>query len=150
MTPQVTTTSCYVRIDDAQQRKEVREKLYSIGYLLGQHSIDALDNIIITYPKSSTFCIGNDGMYDDIDLKVCIDCGTNIPLFLDLAGMRSDTDKNQLFVNESLEKMFRCKDKKFTSFYVDWEEGLTNIRDDFRRATAQEIINHHKQKGETK
>lgn len=137
MTPQF-TTPCYIKIDDAQQRKEVCDKLYAIGYLLGQHSIDALDDTIITYPESSTFCTGSYGYYDEIDFKGYIKCDS-IPCFLDLAGMRGDTSLNQWFVYR----------KKIYN-YSDCDSRVKQkINSGFGRyATAEEIINYHKQKGE--
>lgn len=140
MTPRF-TTPCYVRIEDKNKRKEVCDKIKPVGYKIKVDYTDDINPIVV----ASKLGI----LYDASSFKGVpdfIDCGTNIPLFLELAGMRKDTDKGQLFINESLGKMFRCKDRKFPSFYVDWEDGLTNIRDDFKRATAQEIINHHKQK----
>lgn len=129
MNPQ-STTPCYVRIDDNGKFKEVCNKLYQSGYSVGQMYIDALDNTIITYPEiSNTFCTGSDGQFDEIDTKGRIDCGTNIPLFLDLAGMWSDTYKNQLCIDERDGSMNLSEDDDI---------GLSALV--YRRATATEII----------
>lgn len=146
MTPQF-TTSCYIKIDDAQQRKEVCEKLERMGYsyLECTHKCrPTLRKILFTNGDKLFRVPISDAKF------ICkgIDCGTNIPLFLDLAGMRSDTDLNQIFVqvnigNDGVEnaivRYFRCdRDKSYNSLLV----GVN------RRATATEIINHYKQKGE--
>lgn len=132
MTPQF-TTSCYVRIDDRDKRKEVCEKLTEIGYK--DTSIENLEWVL-------TKCESTDVDYLVEYMKISIDCGTNIALFLDLAAMRSDTDKGQWFLRIDTKEMGKCNTKDFSK---------SKLRQGFwRKATAQEIIEWHKQKGETK
>lgn len=150
------TTPCYVRIDDKAKQKEVCEKLGQMEYRVFRAINNPSGYTIFTdlffadgsYTNEPCYAIWKNHMVVKVLRNTHIDCGENEALFIDLAGMRSDTDKRQLFINESLEVMFRCKDRKFASFYVEWEDGLTNIRSYFRRATATDIINYHKQKGE--
>lgn len=131
MTPQF-TTPCYVRIDDRDKRKEVCEKLTEIGYK--DTSIENLEWVL-------TKCESTDVDYLVEYMKISIDCGTNIPLFLDLAAMRSDTDKGQLFTKNG-SALRRCNHDNMLddeTFSAHW-----------RKATATEIIEWHNQKGETK
>ena len=76
--------------------------------------------------------------------KNSIDCGTNEELFLALAALRDDTDKNQWFICiKDLETAFEsfyygdfilCKIDKFPKSDGDY----------FRKATVEEIIEHFK------
>lgn len=148
------TTPCYIRIDDAQQRKEICEKLIKSGYVAINMAESIDSNYLFAFDGwiSRLYGRGLRGEQGKRELEYAsfIDCGTNIPLFLDLAAMRSDTDKGQLFIcHKALSEcqymvgeMSRCHDDE-QSLFINPGQYL-------RRATAQEIINHHKQKGETK
>lgn len=148
MTPQF-TTPCYVRIDDAQQRKEVCEQLELIGYIKFR-AINRSDGTIVftdsvfedwTPMDEPTYAVWPDRLIRQIG-DHHIDCGTNIPLFLDLAGMRSDTDKGQWFLRIDTREMAKCNTKHLST---------SKLRQGFwRTATATEIIAYHTQKGETK
>lgn len=136
MTPQF-TTSCYVRITDKDKRKEVCDKIEPVGYKIKVDYTEDINPIVV----ASKLGI----LYDASSFKGVpdfIDCGTNIPLFLDLVGMRSDTDKGQWFLRIDTKEMGKCNTKDFSK---------SKLRQGFwRKATAQEIIEWHKQKGETK
>lgn len=143
MTPKF-TTACYVRIEDADKRKEVCEQLERIRYKNTWHS--PLKNQIIVANTSGTYV---DVL--SVDNTDMINCGINIDLFLALAVMREDTDKDQIFTNSKGEFTVCRKHDIFEQQSFDFEELkllsymiLTKIR----RATATEIINYHKQKGE--
>ena len=41
-------------------------------------------------------------------------------------------------------KWHLCDEKKFKHYYVEWEDGETDIRSEFRKATVEEIIKHFK------
>lgn len=132
MTPQF-TTPCSVLITDKDKREEACDKLKCLGYEWNGYVPDILQCIYVSNGKVS---IGSVGVSK---LTSSIDCGTNIPLFLDLAGMREDTDEGQLFrfcVNPYNIKRCRYNGEMNPDFWS--------------KMTPQEIINHHKQKGETK
>lgn len=158
MKPQF-TTPCYVRIDDAQQRKEVCEKLGKYGYDVFKAINHPVEDMIFTnlffadgsYTNEPAYAIWKNSMVVSELRSTHIDCGTNEALFLELAAMRSDTYANQLMMCES-----RYTDPKLDYSIV--EPGTIIRFGDFdeyakafyHRATAQEIIQWHKQKGETK
>lgn len=146
MKPQF-TTPCYIRIDDARKRREVGIKLKKVGYKVCCN-ITARDSkypTIVANPRG-----GNGEAYAECvdDLSICkefldfIDCGTNIALFLDLAGMRSDTDKGQWFLRIDTKEMGKCNTKDFSKSKL--RQG------GWRKATAIEIISWYNKKGETK
>lgn len=82
------TTPCYVRIDDAQQRKEVCEKLEQMGY--DKHYVNDFGVNGILCDLNSVYALKLD-VSNFCNLDNCFDCGTNIALSLDLACMRSET-----------------------------------------------------------
>ena len=144
MTPQFTAPA-YVRVEDAEKLISVCNTLRKIGYTLGQHNTDSLDDFIITYPQiSSTYCTGSHGYYDDLDKKGAIDCKTDINLFLELAQMRSDTDKGQWFKCISkhitprmnlyrIGDMIKCESEK---------ARISKVKPSWKRATPQEVYEH--------
>lgn len=77
---------------------------------------------------------------EGINVPGYIDCGTNEALFLDLAGMRSDTDKGQWFYDTI------AKEMNYNNGAIDFDVsvGWNGVR----RATATKIIEWHKKKGE--
>jgi hypothetical protein len=78
----------------------------------------------------------------------CIDCGTNEELFLALATLRDDTDKNQWFIYNSMD----CIIEKLRT--IDWFICNENSIEDCacydssylncHKATVEEIIEHFK------
>lgn len=120
-------TPAFVRIEDAEKRKELIEWAKSVGYvplliygLNGDYFVSA-DNGRIRY--SNTHCVGHD-------------CGTNIDLFKALAAMNDENDLEQWFVREKAEKIcawFKCINTFIGSHIDGW-----------RKATANEIIEHFK------
>lgn len=168
MTPQF-TTPCYVRVDDAQQRKEVCEKLTKSGYVAINMAESIDSNYLFAFDGwiSRLYGIGLRGEQGkkELDLAGFIDCGTNTDLFLALVGMREDTIVNQWHIAQT-HIMFKklkgevvtASKKRYISIgemfmplkqnvHFTWLGGDSN--DLFRKATAQEIIEHFNKKGET-
>lgn len=90
------TQSCFIR----KNTPELRKKLDELGYKFSGADHIELD-CIVTFPHHGTFSVFaayHFNIYDDsfkIVWKEYIDCGTNEELFLALAALRDDTDKNQ-------------------------------------------------------
>lgn len=137
MAPQF-TASAYVIIEDVEKLISVCNTLRKIGYTLGQHNTDSLDDFIITYPQiNSTYCTGSYGYYDDLDKKGAIDCKTDINLFLEIAQMRSDTDECQWFTDGI--RMYKCEYFDMASVYCYGDSPFTYNP---RRATPNEVYEH--------
>ena len=75
----------------------------------------------------------------------CLDCGTNVSLFLALAALRAGNDKAQWFKENNYDLRVRCASLKF-QFYKweningSWVE--VSLVDNFHKATVQELIEH--------
>lgn len=86
---------------------------------------------------SNLVCEGQTWHCTDSDNKPwCIDCGTNEEMFLALAALRDDTDKNQWFVDDITGVWERCE-SELPSKYMQMHG---------HKATAEEIVEHFKNK----
>lgn len=82
----------------------------------------------------------------------CIDCGTNVSLFLALAALRDGNEKAQWFKENNSDLWVRCASLKFEFF--EWRNinGVyeeVNLTDHFHKATVEELIEHfnHEHRG---
>lgn len=121
------TTHCFIR----KNTPELRKKLEELGY--ENRHLSKITNVE-EYPLLQTH---QDGFYDGIignesGLEFYIDCGTNEELFLSLAALRDDTDRNQWFVDDNT-GIWERSDDDFPSRYMQMEG---------HKATVEEIIEH--------
>lgn len=147
------TTPCFIRKNTPELRRELEELGYEMlnfgnttldGYNYdgnGSHkSIEEGRAIITSYENLY-------GVIYDIDTvtkKGRIDCGTNEELFLAIAALRDDTDKNQWLTDGN--KWILCPAIKFSSYWV-YNDIDVNI-DTVHKATVNELIEHFKTKEE--
>lgn len=136
------TTPCFIRKNTPELRKKLEELGYKecIGeegpFLFTSHNI---------FDCMYTECGLNDLAYNGL-----IDCGTNENLFLAIAALRDDTDKDQWFVMD-------------VEIYVDIPKGIWFKSTDYNggkhvgtqiepiychKATVKELIEHFKVKEE--
>lgn len=135
------TTPCFIR----KNTPELRKKLEELGYK--NRNLYFYDCIGVVYDGFD--CISQ-WMFGSIwDFADCIDCGVNEDLFLAIAALRDDTDKNQLFTN----------DKGDWGIYRDGSNGgllgmdFYGMPNDFNlshyhKATVNELIEYFKTKEE--
>lgn len=131
------TTPCFIR----KNTLELRKKLEELGY---NHPIDVIEDerfCIATSPVNCNYHIIIKGAFDDTNPHYTwncagrIDCGTNEELFLGIAALRDDTDKNQWFTDG--DKWIQCPEIKFSTYwaYNDIEVDIDNIH----KATVKEL-----------
>lgn len=78
------TTHCFVRVEDAEKRKDVIEWCMHIGYeYIYPPQEERLGDKVIC----DTYCVGVAHDAQTFTALNCIDCGTNIELFRALAAM---------------------------------------------------------------
>lgn len=129
------TQPCFIR----KNTPELRKKLEGLGYLPPSKVWYDEDFAICTIYRDSTSGYFN-ARIDDVFEKIIapsysyIDCGTNEELFLALAALRDDSDKNQWFTDGKL-----------------WEKSNTDLPSHYmqlegHKATVDEIIEHFKDK----
>lgn len=138
------TTPCFIR----KNTLELRKKLEELGY---NHPIDVIEDerfCIATSPVNCNYHIIIKGAFDDTNPHYTwncagrIDCGTNEELFLGIAALRDDTDKNQWFTDG--DKWIQCPEIKFSTYwaYNDIEVDANTIH----KATVNELIELFSQK----
>ena len=119
------TTSCFVRVENPEKRKELIEWLEGIGYT---HFPFIHDSCLIATDSDGRIWLtdaNRDGAYD---------CQTNTDLFKALAAMNDENYREQWFVEDG--KMFKCTSDKINNYSYHW---LTT-----RKATAEEIVEYFK------
>ena len=147
------TTPCFIR----KNTQELRRGLEELGYEIlnsGNTTLDAHNydgngsHKSIEEGRAIITSYGNlYGVIYDIDTvtkKGRIDCGTNEDLFLAIAALRDDTDKNQWFTDG--DKWILCPEIKFSTYWV-YNDVDVNL-DVIHKATVNELIEHFKIKEE--
>ena len=140
------TTPCFIR----KNTPELREKLEKLGYRAAQNGhgewFIPMDELpyLETFPRSKSY-MGRTGYW----CTSVIDCGTNEELFLALAALRDDTDKDQLFTNGEDWCIWR-EEEAFNSVSVSVVEhySIPSNPDlaSYHKATAKEIIDFFKER----
>ena len=147
------TTPCFIRKNTPELRKKLEELGYNIlnsgNTTLDAHNYDGNgSHKSIEEGRAIITSYGNlYGVIYDIDTvtkKGRIDCGTNEELFLAIAALRDDTDKNQWFTDG--DKWILCPEIKFSTYWV-YNDIDVNI-DTVHKATVNELIEHFKIKEE--
>lgn len=131
-------TPCFVRVEDAKERKELIGWLSFIGY-----TITRLDKLTLKFnPIIAT--MDND-VYDCrvfglefSRVNNMTDCGSNIELFKALAAMNDENDYYQWFVT-TLKPEHMVLNNSMDNNRL-FAEPL------FRKATAEEIVEHFKKR----
>lgn len=132
------TTTCFVRIEDAEKRKELAVWLSSIGRYVSPAVTSSdyhKDWVIVTEPYDPDLD-GYVGIWAKAPKSPAfIDCGEDIELFKALAAMNDENDNEQYFVTELA-----------GSSYCVHKNRNTNIAYSLtcRKATVAEIIEHFK------
>lgn len=146
---------CFIR----KNTKELRDKLEDFGLKLinsnnitvdchnydgnGNHrSIDE-GRAIITY-YSNHYVIIYD--IDKAANKNRIDCNYNEDLFLAIAALRDDTDKNQYFKHNSKSHFYKCDMNSFKDYFDDCNKELDDHIEDYHKATVEELIDFFNKK----
>ena len=129
------TQKCFIR----KNTPELVNKLEEMGY-----NVVSFGVINIFNEKPYLLSDTNGGIYGMYDIeKGCIDCGTNDELFLAIAALRDDTDKNQWFIHKNVEFVF-CDQSELKHVIDNTDEYMDYCVADFHKATVEELIEHFK------
>jgi hypothetical protein len=135
------TTPCFIR----KNTPELRKKLEILGYKLnnGKWMGKCLATFRIKETKEWRYVATPEwDLQNNPDIDISIDCGTNESLFLAIAALRDDIDKNQWFTDG--DKWIQCPEIKFSTYwaYNDIEVDANTIH----KATVNELIELFSQK----
>lgn len=131
------TNSCFIKKDT----QNLRDKLKEIGII--PHPCIVHKSIPYLFVNRGFYSRNEIGYQEEVERS--IDCGTNEELFLAIAALRDDTDKNQWFVHKSKSHWWFCTD--FDSFKEDYESSNEDSElkfEDWDKATVEELIEHFK------
>lgn len=152
------TTPCFVRVEDAEKRKELTEWLKAIGYHVcscclfdGWNTLrcGTINRIQTDYEVHGTPNSDEDTWCDIEWFKAenamkerpDIDCGENIELFKALAAMNDENDREQWFT-DTADDFCLCSSDRWSD---EWQkENFEKYYCYWRKATAEEIIGHFK------
>lgn len=131
------TTPCFVRVEDAAERKKLIEWCNDVIGRSGEK--DCTYGDVVLCIKDTTYCCS----YEEAEFvadDTTIDCGTNVDLFRALAAMNDENDREQWFVvDDGFEEEMVCSKSE-----VDYDYILSCY--DHRKATTEEIISYFKNK----
>lgn len=124
------TTPCFVRVEDAKERKELIGWLQDIGYIV--HVNGKIRNSIVTDSSIGHAYVGNWSSYGKRH-----NCGSNIELFKALAAMNDENDYHQYF---------RHKHNEYRWLFCNGIRlfDVIALEENWRKATAEEIVEHFK------
>lgn len=135
------TTPCFVRVEDAEKRKELAVWLSSIGRYVSPAVTSSdyhKDWVIVTEPYDPDLD-GYVGIWAKTPKSPAfIDCGENIELFKALAAMNDENYNEQYFVTELAGSSYCVHKNRNTNLAY----SLT-----CRKATVAEIIEYFKKSG---
>ena len=156
------TTPCFVRVEDAEKRKELTEWLKGIGYYvcscclfdgcntLHCRGIDRLKSAyevhgICDYDEETRYSIDQFKAENVAKGYPAIDCGENIELFKALAAMNDENDREQWFIAEEAKAWVNqglyAPIGSFEKCLLEHRVGIPA-----RKATVEEIIEHFKKR----
>lgn len=127
------TNSCFIKKDT----QELRDKLKEIGIM--PHPCIIHKNIPYLFVNRGFYSRNEIGYKEEIDES--IDCGTNEKLFLAIAALQNDTDKNQWMTDGSDDFWFVCGDENSNSTVQYYKEKYNK---NIHKATINELIDHFK------
>lgn len=130
------TTPCFVRVEDAAERKKLIEWCNKIGRS-GEKDYKYGDVVLCI--KDTTYCCS----YEEAEFvadDTTIDAGTNVELFRALAAMNDENDRKQWFTDG--------KDWGIAEWDMDENDPMLNVTigPEYRKATAEEIVEYFKKR----
>ncbi len=145
------TTPCFVRVEDAAERKKLIELLKRIGWRFrGIASPEKKYVVADAHHQTVTTWVLDEWGAERFENIGYIFCGTNVELFKALAAMNDENDREQWFVvKKNISDCYDIDDiiyQKGDMFFNESGEPL--VEKHFRKATAEEIVEYFKKREE--
>mgnify|MGYP006969199203 CR=1 FL=1 len=125
------TQPCFIR----KNTPELRKKLEELGYYRHSSYVDNGQYLYLNRGFYHTSVVG----YSE-EIERMIDCGKNEDLFLALAALRDDTDKNQWLTDGKIWGKFD------EDSFLHPIQIINYLQSKGHKATVEEIIEHFKDK----
>lgn len=140
--------SCFIRKNNFQ----LRVALHNLGYENARN--DTVGNCIATTTTTQHYNTISQYYVDSNDPRITwkenrIDCGTNEELFIAIASLRNDSDKNQWFICQEeyisthTMELVKVGTWQMNTQYDKLTYGLKHL---WRKASLQELIEHFTKK----
>lgn len=120
----------------------IRE-LDGFGYKCNQSLIQPISHLLVV----GNGCYACSFPYNCADVDKFIDCGTNEKLFLAIAALRDDSDKNQWFVCKEKDIWWLCEFDKFEDEFDIYKDETDLECNDYKKATVEELIEYFRMGG---
>lgn len=140
------TTPCFIKKNTPELRKKLEELGYEPSHRISTYS-DVYQNLAVCnffgnryYGVSDKESSRPGNIEDAIKNRGMINCGTNEELFLALAALRDDTDKNQWLTDGKIWGKF---DEDSFLYPI---QIINYLQSKGHKATVEEIIEHFKSK----
>ncbi|WP_302249804.1 hypothetical protein [uncultured Alistipes sp.] len=131
------TTPCFVRVEDAAERKKLIKWLEGIGYEYVNPPKEECHGYKVVC--ESSYC-GTSHDEQTFATAEYIDAGTNVDLFRSLAAMNDENDRDQWFVvDDGFQEEMVCSKSD-----VDYDYILSSYN--HRKATADDIVKYFKKR----
>lgn len=142
------TTAAFIRRNTPELRKKLEELGYKCSSLRRDRSCLYTTVYFNVYHSIHSEWLDNEYIRKPYD----VDCGTNEELFLAIAALRDDTDKNQWFICD-VNHWDRSDNGEVTVYAEIGEWIFCKSNDDdcardnhYHKATVEELIEHFKEK----
>ena len=136
------TTTCFIRKTTPKLTVELDKLGYRMGFVYSKEQTQ-IDSILCIQGE---FRFPQNSLIDIIkkDIPSVIDCGENEELFLAIAAIRDDTDKEQWFTDG--DKWILCPEIKFSTY---WACNYISVNlDTIHKASVEELMEHFKKREE--
>lgn len=131
------TQPCFIR----KNTPELREELINFGYKHVRSIIKNSEPMIF----ANNLYFANNFPYNAMLIDESIDCGTNEQLFIAIAALRDDMDKNQWFTNG--DDWILCDFLHISEHFYFYKIDKIDLDiDSMHKATVEELIEHFKDK----
>lgn len=131
------TTSCFVRVEDAEKRNNLLKWMFDIGYA-ARYRIDRTYSIVVAGLTKGCVDVAADNTTKGLATYGLINCGENVKLFKALAAMNDGNDYYQWFVGTFNPELWGLNDSM--------DDNRLFVEPLFRKATAEEIIEYFNRK----
>ena len=139
---------CFIKKNTPELRKKLEELGYKPSYPIFQYPEVFKHIAACNFFGSKYYGVSDDEVFhhgeikDAIKNRGMIDCGTNEELFLALAALRDDTDKNQYFICDKVSVTLGKTYYPGDYLYYQYDEFFD--KQNWHKAIVKEIIEHFK------
>lgn len=132
---------CFIRKNNVYLIKKLKDLGYNTLEISNDDECIATASIMEYAIGISNYDFDNTNPHNTWNCCNRIDCGTNEKLFLAIAALRDDTDKNQWFTDGNGDFWFKLGDDKIDEIKEYYEKEYEII---IHKASVEELIEHFK------